>query len=199
MKPLRPLAAGVLAAIALNMLTGTGTASTALFTGVTKLPGGTVINASLALGTSALLSTTDGKSIVDKCTTSDYYGETNFTTSISITSHGSSTTWKNCSFTTHNETTGNISVSWISGTNDGTLTGAFGKTKINIGVECMYGTGGGAHLGTLKGKLLMSEHARIVINAVINEQEPKQFLCPDTTKWTAEYVVNSPTGLNVGP
>jgi hypothetical protein len=33
---------------------------------------------------------------------------------------------------------------------------------------------------------------------VINEQEPKSFLCPDTTKLVMTIVVTSPGGLSIG-
>jgi len=73
----------------------------------------------------------------------------------------------------------------------GLVTGAGSVWTTNFGgVSCRYGTGGGTSLGTLT-------TGKLVVNAVINEQEPKSFICPDTTKMVANYTVTSPHDLTV--
>ena len=145
----------------------------------------TAIKASLESGTSALQATTDGKTIVNTCsgiaiegTVSSYVGET---ISIPISSLG----WSGCSFTTHTLSKGTLNINAAD-----TVTGVGSLVTHDIGVSCRYGTGTGTHLGTLN-------TGKLVINAVINEQEPKQFLCPDTTKWAANFVFTSPHDLTV--
>lgn len=143
----------------------------------------TVIKASLESGTTAAQTTTDGASLVDTCTGSSAEGEVNpyvsETSSVSI----NSLTWSGCTFTTDTLTNGTLSFN-----SAGTVTGAGSVVTVYIGVTCRYGTGTGTHLGTLN-------TGKLAINAVINEQEPKNFLCPDTTKWVANYAFTSPHDL----
>ena len=72
----------------------------------------------------------------------------------------------------------------------GSVSGSGSVVTINIGVSCRYGTGTGSTLGTLN-------TGRLLINEVINEQPPKTFLCPDTTRWVASYTFTSPHDLTV--
>jgi hypothetical protein len=211
MKYVKMLGLAAVAAAALMAFVGAGTASaTELFKGTEKMGVGSTLEGSLKSGTSALLSTTDENTIVDTCTKATVAGkvtnaggifenekEEKITTDVSgeITALG----WgekADCSFTTDTLTNGNLSISGTTEPN-GTVSGTSSVVTVNIGVSCRYGTGTGTTLGTATGTTDTSKHAEIDINAIINEQEPKQFLCPDTTRWKATYVVTSPTGLNV--
>jgi hypothetical protein len=151
-------------------------------TGVT-LAAKTKIKVSLESGTTALRTTTDGSSILDTCTESTGEGEIASYASGPSLVKLSSTSWGGCAFTTHTLTTGELLID-----SSGTVTGQNSVVTENIGVSCRYGPGGGSHLGTLS-------TGKVAINAVINEQEPKQFLCADTTKWVANYVFTSPHDL----
>jgi hypothetical protein len=186
MRYLEEFALGALVAGALLTL-GAGSASAAEIysTGVT-LSGGTTIHMSLESGTSLLTSTTDGKTVIGACGGSTTAGTTTATSSepISISIEGS--TWQECTVTTHTLTNGSltISASGVVGGSGSVWTRNFG------GVSCRYGTGAGTTLGILK-------TGKLAINAVINEQAPNSFICPDTTKWVANYMVTSPHDLTV--
>jgi opacity protein-like surface antigen len=186
MKYVKMLGLAAVAAAALMAFIGAGTASAAELysTGVT-VNAGTKIEGSLESGTTATLSTTDGKTIVDTCTGSSVNGTVNAYTGGDVTGAISSLTWSGCSVTTDTLTNGNLSINA-----SGTVSGNGSVVTVNTGVTCRYGTGAGTALGTLT-------TGKLAINAVINEQEPKAFLCPDTTKWVANYTVTSPHDLTV--
>ena len=190
MKYVKMLGLAAMAAMAL-MAFGAGTASAAktlTSTGV-KLNAPVTIHATLEAGTSALLSTTDSKTLVDTCKVSTVEGTTT-NSDTPITGHIEILSWgepADCSVTTDTLTKGDLTIH-----EDGTVTGAGSVVTVNFsGVSCRYGTGTGTDLGKL-------ETGKLAINAVINEQEPKAFLCPDTTRWVANYTVTSPHDLSLG-
>jgi hypothetical protein len=161
----------------------TGVADAGLYSTGETVPAETVLKASLESGT-ANQSTTDGKSLVDTCTGSTAEGAvkpySGSTTTVSL----SSLTWSGCTVTTDTLTNGSLHIN-----TSGTVTGSGSVVTENYGgVSCRYGTGTGTHLGTLN-------TGKLAINAVINEQEPKSFICPDTTKWVVNYVFTSPHDL----
>jgi hypothetical protein len=83
---------------------------------------------------------------------------------------------------------GSLSIKWISGTN-GTVTSS--EAEFTTGspfgtLNCK--TGAGTHLGTLTG--VASGHATVDINAALS--------CSGvSSKWEAEWVITTPTGLGV--
>ena len=191
MKYIKMLGLAAVAAAALMAFMGAGTASAAktlTSTGVAQSAPVT-IHAELdeveGKVPPAVLSTTDGSSIVDECAGSTVEGATT-NSETPITGHINVLNWSGCSFTTDTLTKGDLTID-----ENGTVTGAGSVVTVNIGVSCRYGTGEGTHLGTLT-------TGTLTINAVINEQAPKQFLCPDTTRWVAKYKVTSPHDLNIG-
>ncbi len=203
MRYLKILGLAAVAAAALTAFVGAGTASaksTELFINTTTtLTGGTTIHATLEPGTTALLQSTSA-ALTDTCTESTVHGKTTETTVTNgeITGHIETLSFSNCAFTTHVDIPGTLQIT-NEGSDNGTLTGSNSTVTITVGgAVCLYGTGAGTHLGTLTGAKSATAHATIDINAVINEQEPKKVLCPDTTTWKASYVVTTPTGLNVG-
>jgi hypothetical protein len=153
-------------------------------TGVT-VNAGTKIELSLESGTTGTFSTTDGKTILDTCTGSSGSGTINSYTGGDVTGAISSLGWSGCSVTTDTLTNGSLSVNA-----SGTVSGSGTVVTVNTGVTCRYGTGTGTTLGT-------GTTGKLAINAVINEQEPKAFLCPDTTKMVANYTVTSPHDMTV--
>jgi hypothetical protein len=186
-----------LAAMALMAFLGTSSAAaTELFADGETLESGTEIHGTLLSGNSALLTTTDSKTIIDTCTGSTLNGTTTNAEGETVGASIGSLTWSGCSTTTDTLSNGSLAISWTAGLN-GTVTGSGSVVTVNfLGVSCRYGTGSGTHLGTLTGAEGEST-AVVEFNAVVNEQEPKSFVCPDTTRWTAAYAVTSPLGLNV--
>ena len=188
MKHVKMLSLTAIAAAALMAFVGASTASTAnLYSTGVKLPLGTSIHATLQAGSTAILSTTDGSSIFNTCSASTVEGEVDSTGGATVTGNIDALTWgPTCSVTTDTLTNGTLHVD-----SAGTVRGTGSVVTWNIGVSCRYGTGGGTILGTLN----TGKHA---INAVINEQEPKAFLCADTTRLTASYTVTAPHDLTAG-
>jgi len=188
MKYLKMLGLAAVAAMAL-MAVGASSASAATTfysTGV-PLSDGTEVHATLEGGTFAL-STTDGKTLVDTCTSSTIAGKGGTSESgEEVITAISTLTLSGCTVTTDVLTKGTLRVS-----SAGTVTGTGTVVTVNFGgVSCRYGSGGGTHLGTLG-------TGTLTINGVVEEQAPKSFICPDTTKWTANFAATSPHDLTVG-
>ena len=182
MRTLKGLTVAVIAAAAM-LAFGAGSASAAeLYSTGATLKAPVTFHISLEPGATSTHGTTDGTSIIQTCTGSRIEGATT-NTETPIAGHIGALTWSGCSFTVDTLTNGSLSISGA-----GIVSGSGTVWTYNIGVSCRYGTGGGTTLGTLT-------TGKLAVNAVINEQEPKQFLCPDTTKWVANYVVTSPHDL----
>ena len=195
------LLALVLTAVA---LAGVGTASaTELYAGNTTVPAGTTFHITMEPGTSALASDTSLNPI-DTCTTTTVHGTWTTTGSptttplLAISSLTNGGAGDPCTQATSTLTNGNMEIHHIAGTDNGTVTSSGTVVQLTVfGISCNYGTGPGTDLGILTGKTNTSEHATVDVNAIINEQEPKKFLCPDTSRWIGSYIITSPTGLNV--
>jgi len=186
MKYVKVLGLAATAAMAL-MAFGAGTASATMLysTGVT-LPAGTQVHATMT-GTFHV-TTTDEKTLMTTCTSGTIVGSLAYPGGGSPVINISGKTWGGCTSTTDTLTNGSLSIS-----SSGTVTGSSTVITKNFGgVSCRYGYGGGTHLGTLG-------TGSLSINAVINEQEPKSFICPDTTRWVATYIITSPHDLTAGP
>jgi hypothetical protein len=186
MKYVKMLGLAAMAAMALMAFgAGTASASTLYSTGV-KVAEGTELHATLESGTTATLSTTDGKTLVDTCSSSTVKGKVSYPGGVASGAI-ESLTWGGCTVTTDTLTNGSLSIN-----NSGAVTGSGSVVTVNFGgVSCRYGTGGGTALGTLT-------TGKLAVNAVINEQAPTSFICPDTTKWVANYTVTSPHDLTAG-
>ena len=177
--------------------------ATELYWGSTTLGVNTTIHATLEAGTSTLLTDTSGNPI-DTCTTSTVHGSLKYAGTSTTTAYGdiSELTWgapgDPCTMTTTTVARGQLEIHHIAGAHNGTLTGKGTVVAIQVfGNECLYGTEPTTDLGTLTGTTDTAKHATMDINAIILELPPKKFLCPDTTRWIANYTVTSPTGLNV--
>lgn len=162
---------------------------------------GTTIHATQKAGTTAVLETTGtNPTTLDTCTTSTIHGETSnagsstttVSGSIGILSWGVAGTTP-CSKTTDTLNAGELEIHWISGTDNGTLTGKNAEVTVNtIFGTCVYGTGASFDLGTLVG----GTSPTISIDATV----PKisgNFACPGEATWTAEYEVTEPHALYV--
>jgi hypothetical protein len=170
---------------ALALGAGSASASNNFYSTGEKLSAPVTFHVREVVGTTMNFATTDGKTSIDTCTTSTFEGTRTASGGTPIADHIEILTLDECSRTTDILTTGSLEFSA-----GGTVTGNGTVVTINNGVTCRYGTGSGTHLGTLS-------TGEIAINAVLNEQEPKAFLCPDTAKWTASLVVLSPHDLTV--
>lgn len=100
-----------------------------------------------------------------------------------------------CNQITETLRNGRLEITHINNTDDGTVKGINTEfTLIYLGVfDCIYGMGGGTTLGTLTG----GSPATLDVNAVMKEQEPQKFGCPDEPRLTGSYEITSPSPLYV--
>jgi hypothetical protein len=78
---------------------------------------------------------------------------------------------------------------------NGTLTGSGSKVTVAVfGTSCVYGTGSGTDLGTLKGS--DTGTAKMEINANLPLEEGG-FGCANPATWTGSYSVTNPDNLTV--
>lgn len=191
MKHVKILGLAAVAAMALMAFVASSASATVLTSPAgTKLPAGTVIEATL--NGSAVLEETTGPTL-DTCTASTVSGKTSAESGTPLTGNIETLDWGtelSCTAPTHTLVNGSLSVEATSGGN-GTLSGSGSKVTVGIfGLSCIYGTGTGTALGTVTG----GNPATVTINAVINLIEGG-IGCPKTTRWTATYTVTKPNPL----
>lgn len=197
-KHLRSLGLVAAAAMALMALIGAGSASatvlcSAATTSECATYGGPVIDASLT--ETSKLSTTGG-TVLDECASGTIegapsnIGSSSETVSVPI----GELTWASCSKTTDTVSKGELEIHWISGTDNGTVTGKnVSFTANTIFGSCTYGTGTALDLGTLEG----GKPATLKVSAVL-VKIAGGFGCPAEAKWLASYSVTSPQPLYIG-
>ncbi|MDQ2631223.1 MAG: hypothetical protein M3Y75_09695 [Actinomycetota bacterium] len=190
MKFLKMLGLAAVAAMALTAFTAGSASATTLEVGGVTQNKAVTIEASLASGTSAVLSRTDG-SLANTCTTSTVKGSTTVFTGTTVTGPISSLTFSNCTRPVTVHKAGTLHVAHIAGTTDGTVTSS--GAEVTVGspfgtLTCVTGTG--VDIGRLTGKAAGS--ATMDINAVLN----CGFLVP-SAKWAGTYTITSPAGLGV--
>ena len=168
----------------------------------TTLKVGDTIFVSLEPGTTLALTDTGGNPI-NTCTTSTIDGKVTDAggSGKPVKSAMEALTWGGatdpCTQATSTLTLGQLAYDYTRSHN-ATVTGSNILWQVTVfGVNCRYGTGAGTTLGTLTGKTGAAEHATWDLNGVLPEQEPKSFLCPDTSRLTGSYIVTTPTGLHV--
>ena len=192
MKQLKRIAVSALAAAALTVTIGAGSASatTIEVEGVTQNKS-VDVNLRLAIGTSTVLSLTDG-SLANTCTSSRIRGTTQSPFSgTTVTTWANTLSFESCTrpVTVHNA--GALHVQYISGTTNGTvsLSGAEVTVGSPIGtLTCK--TGFGVDLGTLTGS--SAGWAYLDVNAVLN----CGFLAPSAS-WKGTYETTWAEGLGV--
>jgi hypothetical protein len=160
-------------------------------------PAGSVVEATLAPGSSILLETTGGSTMLT-CTASTIRGKTTNTaeTGNPVIVKVEELDYTMCTFPVTVVNTGEIDISHISNTDNGTLTARGTEVTINTGFfgACTYGASAvGAHLGTVVG----GKPAKITINALVPLTKNESGLCPAEVRWTASYVFTKPTPLYV--
>jgi hypothetical protein len=198
MKHVKMLCLGALATAALLALAGAGTASATVIcknnlnteTCSEPWPVGTEGTASLASGTSATLTDTTGNTL-NTCTKSTVTGKLQsqgkgapaFSTLTTLT-------LENCFFVTKTVNPGSGELTWIKGTDNGTLVTRNTEVTINTSLfgSCIYGTGSGTDMGTTVG----GNPGSININTIVTRLGTN-FACPTTAIFTAKYVATSPT------
>jgi hypothetical protein len=206
MKYLKMLGLAAVAAMAL-MAIGAATASATELDKVTsggakdKLVVGDTLHVSQDVGATINLTDTAGNPI-DTCKESTAHGKITNAGGAGATVVGAieKLTWGGCTSPTTTLVPGELEVHGIAGTDNGTVTGKGTIVTISVfGVSCRYGTGAGTDLGILTGNTSSSGHATMDINAILFEQPPDVFLCPNSGKWIGTYTVTTPTGLYVTP
>ena len=195
MKYLKMLALAAIACTALMAFANTASATTLKAAGV-PIKTGAEISASLKAKTSTVFEDTFGIS-QNTCTVSTVKGKTSNLTGTTVTGNIETLTFEGCTRTTKTLKPGTLHIAWTSG-RDGTVTGSGSEVETGTptGV-CVYGTGAGTHLGTLKGVATTTEHASLVVNAILPLIRVVSGSCVSDARWTAEYTVTSPTGLTV--
>jgi hypothetical protein len=204
MKYLKILGLAAVAAMALMAFAGSASA-TKLYSGASPLGAGTEIKSSLASGTSATLTDTEGHTL-DTCTGSTITGKTanagSATETVKGTIAASALTWSGCTVATSTTEGGELEIHWRTeqeetegiASKNGTLTGKGFKVSINTVLfgNCVYTAGAGTDLGTLTGSTTGS--ATMDINAVVSKSSG---ICNSTAKWVGTYTVTSPSPLHV--
>lgn len=189
MKHVKKLGFGVVAAMAMAAFTAGSASATTLEVGGVAKNESVTIEASLASGTSIVMSRTDG-SLANTCTSSAIAASTvsPFSTE-DVGGPISTLTFENCTRPVTVHKAGALTFRKIPGTTN--LTVFWGEAEVTVGSP--FGTlnckpGAHTHIGVLTGRwiLLGTYHLEIVLNC--------GFLVP-SAKWTGTYTVTSPEGL----
>jgi Tfp pilus assembly protein PilV len=189
MKHVKILGLAAVAAMALMAFAATSASATTLISGTT-----TITSIEATLTETAKLTETNG-TVLDTCSQSTVSGKTTEDSAPELKGSGT-VTWGGCTVTTDTIKNGEVGITWISGTENGTVKsyGAEVTTAI-LGLSCVYGTpAGGLELGTLKGS--ETESATIEINKPV-EFKSGSIACPQSTVWKAKYKVTNPSPLKV--
>ena len=204
MKYLKILGLVALAAAALAALVGANASATVLCkvqetpcSEANEYPKGTTADGSLG-ESSAIFTDTSGNTVLITCTGGTVKGELEFSGSKTETPRGKGTSanvfWSGCTTTMDTIAGGEVEIHNIAGTHNGTVILKSFKTTLTVlGVSCIYGYGAGTDIGVLTG----GTKPTLDINAVLNEEEPKKFLCPDTAKGQATGILTEPAELPV--
>ena len=198
MKPFKMLGVAAMAAAALMVLVGAGTASATVIcknnlnteTCSEPYPIGTEGIASIPAGKSIVLADTEGGEL-DRCNTSTVTGKLKSQGSGKpALSELSTITFGNCTFPTKTVNPGRGELTWIKGTDNGTLFTYETQATINTVFfgSCIYGV-----TGTDMGTTVGGNPGSLTVNAVVEKFSGSNFACPETAKLTGQYVATSPT------
>lgn len=212
MKHLKILGAAAVAAVALGVLIGAGNASAAgvfcstqenLCGAANKWAGAINLDFTLKTGTTTAFTTTGGE-VLDTCTASTLKSELllNPNPNGEVTTENKVLNWQGCTFQTVTARKGKLKFTNIAGTFNGTVK-VDEEIQVTINTvlfgSCVYGFPVETHLGELKeGK---AGAATLVISAVASKASGSNAVCPETSRWTAEYTLTEPanTTLAVSP
>ncbi|MDQ3726238.1 MAG: hypothetical protein M3335_10190, partial [Actinomycetota bacterium] len=199
MKHLKTLGLAVAMAAALTALIGTATASatvicknnTSTSNCTERYLVGTEGTASLATGTTGILETLSGETLVtcsESVVKSTLANAGSATTTVE--SGLSSITFGGCTRTLATLRPGSAELHHIAGTDNGTLTTKNTEVTVNgiFGSSCVYGAGAALNVGTTVG----GNPGSLTINTIV-PRISGGFLCPSETRLTAKYVATNPT------
>ena len=203
MKHLKSVGFVALAATVVMALVGANSASASVLwqhtgSGDVTLPVGTVIDVSSTPSSSEIVKSTSGI-VLDTCTASTKRGKVAGNSTPAAKVKAEAFEFSGCTEPTETSVLGEMEVSNVSGTTNGTLTLKFFTVKITptvFGAVCEYTAGEKTHLGTLIAAPSATGHATIEVNTVL--QAKNSFFCPDA-QWQGDWKVTSPTGLYVEP
>jgi len=194
MNYVRILSVAAIGAIALMAFAASSASATTLKSG-----GVTITEIEASLTGSAKLTETGG-TVLDTCTVGGISGKTNADTAIElkgvdVVSWGAK--GAGCTQTTDTLNNGTFGITWIAGTNSGTVKSYGAEVTVEVGgiFSCVYGT---SATGTTLGTLVGSEvgNATLSINVSVQFKSGPPF-CPQSTVWMAEYKVTKPATLTV--
>jgi hypothetical protein len=205
MKHLRTLVFAVVATGALLAFVGASSASATVLCSTTvescpagqKWPAGTILDFSLATGTSANLQETGGETL-DTCKSSTVKGELTNAGSATANATGKITelTWGTCSFPTVTTLKGKLEIQRIVGTSNGTLI-ADEQTRVTSNTiffgSCNYAFESGKSIGDItEGK-----PAVLHVNAVMHTTSGSELVCQTTAVMSATYTMTEPANTTV--
>jgi hypothetical protein len=129
------------------------------------------------------------------CTTNEVEGKTSNEGKKGEAVEGpvSTLNFDNCNGTVNELANGDLAVHYKSA-HEGTLTSKGAKVTTSLlGVHCVWGTGSGTTLGTVKG----GETPTVAIKAVVEKLEGSAF-CGSTATWEGTYTIHTPHALFFG-
>jgi hypothetical protein len=195
MKYLKTLGLAAVASLALMAVVVQSASATALYSGGTKLAAGTEINATLAAGTSATFTDTEGHTL-GTCTSGSLTSKTsNSGGSIETVKVPATLGWGQCTVVMTTTEGGELEVHNVAGTTNGTITAKGFKISLNTVLfgNCVFTAGTTPiDIGILTGSA--TGNAVIDINGILIKSSG---ICSSTTKWASSYTVTSPPHLVV--
>jgi hypothetical protein len=199
MKYLKTIGLAIVAATALMALAGAGTASATVFCKNNlntekcsePYPVGTVGDASLAAGTTAVLETLEGQ-VLDTCTaitTKETLSNAgSATTTVTGNVPASNLTFSACTRASFTLAGGQTELHHIAGTDNGTVTGKGFEVTVNTALfgSCVYGLG-----STMKdwGTVVGGSPGSMTVNAIVSRVSG---ICPNEARMTAKFVNTEP-------
>lgn len=137
--------------------------------------------------------------LLDTCTTSTVKGKTENTAATGEAVKGpiEALTWEGCTKTTETIEKGTLEISWISGTDNGTLISKGARVLIKtIFGTCTYGTSNtGTDLGTVQGGKTASISIATIVPLL--KDDTGFGACPTEGFWTANYSITEPAPLYI--
>jgi hypothetical protein len=201
MEYFKMLGLAVIAASALIAFAAAGTASATVLCDTTTTPcnqkwsAGTQLEFEIAPGTEGIWETTDGKTVVAKCTEGELKGKPSSggaSETVKVPVQASDFTWPGCTVNTATLEGGELEIHAIEGSDNGAVTATgFSFTTTAFGVSCIYTFASSTNIGTLTASA--TGDATLHINTVFTKKSGG-FLCPTDLKWREEFTQVKPEG-----
>jgi hypothetical protein len=205
MKSMKTLGLAVVAAVALAVVAGAGSASATVFCEENVEPcpeakrwsKGTAVDFTLRPGTSLNSLDTVGN-VLTTCTASTIGwtigGAGGATVTVVGTAEAKQISLSSCTFSSTTVEGGELEFHSISGTSNATVTAKRFRITVNTVFfgSCVWGVGTGTHLGTLTSS--GTGASTLNVNAVLTKAEGSGFACPTEFRIAGEYLQTSPSG-----